>query len=140
MGQQNFILEITNGVVSILVLCLLVWLFEHLRTEFRQRGLTWKMALFGMPSVAIVAALMLEKSGTAISRIVIFFWRFGGGSFQFTRTQNSLLIVGSLITASGLLWIIAILSRPRYGEWPWRASAVLAASYALLAVAFRFYA
>lgn len=140
MDQQNFILEVTNGVISILLVCLLVWLIAHLRAEFSQRALTWKIALFGMPSVTIVVALLFENFGTATSRIVIWMWRIGGGSLPFTWVQSSLLITASLLTASGLLWIIAILSKPRYGEWPWRASAALAASYALLAIAFRLHA
>lgn len=133
---QNTILEVTNGVVAILVFCLLVWLAEHLRWEFRYRSITWKLALFGLPSVAIVAALLFEKLGTLTTRTVVVFWRMSGGGEPFSELENSLLIVGSLLTASGLLWMIAILSRPRFGEWPWRASAALAVSYVCLAVAF----
>lgn len=133
---QNTILEVTNGVVAILVFCLLVWLAEHLRWELRYRSLTWKMVLFGLPSVAIAAALFFEKLGTLTSRTVVFVWRMSGGNGPFSELENSLLIVGSFLTASGLLWMIAILSRPRFGEWPWRASAALAASYVCLAVAF----
>jgi hypothetical protein len=81
----------------------------------------------------------VENFGTGLTRVLSWIWRMGGGELPFNDLQNLILITGSLLTASGLLWMIAILSRPRYGEWPWRASAAIAGGYVLLAVAVRLY-
>lgn len=119
MPGQNFSLEIINGVVTIDTFFFLVWCAYHLHGEFQRRTLTWWFALTALPSVAIVVSMFSEKLGSMATRSVVWVWRLEGGARAFTDIENGLLFGGSALTAVGLLWSIAILTRMRLGNWPW---------------------
>lgn len=126
---QNTFLEVANGISALLCLCLLGWIIEHLRWELEHRRITWGM-LTSLPSVAVVVSLMFYNLGVLLTRGVIWWWRLTtDGRVAYTSTQNSIFIIGSMLTATGLLWLIAILSKPRYGDWPWRACILLVSFY-----------
>lgn len=121
--NQNFTLEIINGANFQLTFLFILWSLFHLYSEFDQRELTWKEALL-FPSISFVIALTSEKFGTAITRGVVWLWRMGGGNVPFSHVQNALLIFGACFTCGGLLWLIAILTKRRFGPWPWRIAAL----------------
>ena len=120
MEHQNFTLEVVNGVVAIDTFFFLIWCAAHLYFEFQRRKLTWYFAIVGLPSVAIVVAMFDEKLGMLISRLVIWLWRVRGATEALVDKEVVALVTGATVTSTGLLWMIAILSRPRFGEWPWR--------------------
>lgn len=126
---QDFSLELINGVVTINTFFFLLWCSVHIHSEFNRRELTWYFALVGLPSVAIVVAMFSEKIGTMMTRSVTWVWRMHGGTVPFNDVEDALLFGGALFTALGLLWSVAILSRPRFGEWPWRIAAGVTLCY-----------
>lgn len=138
MEHQNFILEVVNGVVAIDTFFFLVWCAAHLHFEFQRRRLTWYFAICCLPSVAIVVAMFDEKIGMLISRVVIWAWRVRGGTEALVDAESLALILGATTTAIGLLWMIAILSRPRFGEWPWRIATGVTLCYAFFAPFFHY--
>lgn len=129
MMNQNTTLEIVNGTVTILTFFLVVWLAIHIFTEFKYRKLTWKFALISLPSVAFAVALFTDKLGNMVTRVTVLIWRWTGGNTPFTYLDNWFLIIGTSITSVALLWIIAILSRARYGDWPWHLAGVVTLLY-----------
>lgn len=137
--HQNFILEVINGSVAIATFFFLIWCATHLYYEFKQRKLTWYFAIVGLPSVAIVVAMFDEKLGMLISRSVIWAWRVRGGTDPLVDLESLALVTGATITAIGLLWMIAILSRPRFGEMPWRIAAGVTICYAFFAIFFHYW-
>jgi hypothetical protein len=74
--------------------------------------------------LALALALYLDKLGVLMTRVSVWTWRrFGDGLVggPMNDAQLYLLLVGTPLSAIGLLWLIEILSRPRYGNWPWLA-------------------
>jgi hypothetical protein len=91
-----------------------------------------------VPTVlALALSLYLDKLGVLMTRVSVWTWRrFGDGLVggPMNDTQIYLLMIGTPLSAIGLLWLVRILSRPRFGNWPWVVSSVLAAIYVVAAV------
>jgi hypothetical protein len=120
MKILNFVLETTNGAVSLLTAFFLIFLTVYLIQEFRARKLTWRKMAAALPvGIAVALALYIEKVGALTTRIIIFIWRVHGGDIPFSDIELGLLSFGAEATAVGLLMMMRILSRARYGDWPW---------------------
>jgi hypothetical protein len=131
MSNLNFILEQANGSTSILTFALLVFLTFYLWDWLRYKKMNLWTALFvGLPpAIALAVILYLEKIGTLMTRSVVWVWRMGGGKTPFTETETIFLLGGAVLTALGLLLMIRLLTSPRFGAWPWLASAGAAIAY-----------
>lgn len=134
MQNLNFILEVINGSVSILTYFLLVFLAYYIAEDFGKETFTWRNLFVLSTAMALVIALFVEKTGTFLTRSVIWLWRMTGGSVPFSVAENLILIVGAALTMMGLLMLIRILSRQRFGNWPWAFAAVIVFSYDAAAV------
>lgn len=141
MKNLNFTLEQINGSVALLTFFFLCWCSFYLWEFFKYRGTySWRTALVGLPpAIGLAVVLYVEKSGTLITRAVVWVWRWTTGGVElFTMSQQVFLFIGSALTAAGMLLLIRILTRPRLGEWPWIASGLVTAGYVLVSVAIRF--
>lgn len=120
MQNANFILELSNGCNSIITAFLLLFLTSYLFTGISRKGLRWRLLFMVPTALALGIAMYVEKVGTLVTRSGIWVWRLTTqGELPFTSVQTAFLILGSLITTVGLLMLLRILSRPRYGDWPW---------------------
>jgi hypothetical protein len=129
MTQLNFTLEIINGSISILTFFLLFFLSVYLVSHIRREGFTWKTFLWMSTAASLVVALFIEKTGTLATRTVTWAWRSRGGNLPFTSIEDFFLIVGAILTVIGLIMMIRVLSRPRFGNWPWMVSTIVALDY-----------
>jgi len=79
--------------------------------------------------------LYVEKTGSFMTRAAVWVWRLTTGGIEpFTETEKGFLFAGSFLSGVGILLLIRILSRPRFGEWPWIASGIVAYGYVLTSV------
>lgn len=129
MDRLNFTLEVINGSVSILTFFLLFFLSVYLASNIQREGFTWKSFFWMSTAVSLVTALFIEKTGTLASRTVVWIWRTQGGTLPFTKIEDFFLVIGALLTAIGLIMMIRVLSRPRFGNWPWMVSTIVALDY-----------
>ncbi len=120
MSRYNFLLELINGCVIIVTTSFVVWCTLHLRSEFKQRKLTWRDAILNLPSVSIVVAMFIEHLGNWV--------RIAG----FLFIENLWISFGSLVSVAGLLWLTAILSWQKYGNRPWLTTTGVTICFALL--------
>lgn len=139
--ELNFVLETVNGIVLILSFPLLIVLTHYIIAKLRQRKQPMRRMLLSVPAVptvlALALALYLDKLGVLMTRLAVWTWRrFGNGltGGPMNDAQEYLLLIGTPLCAIGLLWLIAILSRPRFGNWPWLASAGMAAMFMVATV------
>jgi len=139
--EMNFILETVNGVVLILSISLLLVLTFYIASKLRQNNQPLRRVLANGPMratvLALALALLFDKLGVLLTRVAVFTWRrFGNGltGGPMNEIQIYLLLIGTPLSAIGLLWLIRILSRPMYGDWPWTVTAIVAGCY--LAVTF----
>lgn len=141
MKNLNFILEQVNGAASILTFSLLIVLTLYLLewVDYKHKT-TWQSILVGVPpAIALAFVLYVEKTGTLLTRMVVWTWRtFGHGDAPFTDTQTGFLVFGAVLTSVGLLLMIRLLTHYRSGNWPWVASASLVTAYLLVSSAAHF--
>jgi hypothetical protein len=65
------------------------------------------------------------------TRSAIWIWRqYGGG--QMAAWQLHLVLIGTAITALSVLWLVRVLSRAHFGDWPWIAAACAVLVYIAL--------
>lgn len=134
MQTLNFTLEVINGSISVLTYFVLIFLGYYLVSGFGRHQFTWKNLFIISTAIGLAFSLFIEKMGTFLTRTIIWLWRVAGAQVPFTVAQNVVLIVGALLTMMGLLMMIRVLSRPRFGNWPWATAAIIVATYDVVSV------
>jgi hypothetical protein len=43
--------------------------------------------------------------------------------------HRDIAIIGAVLTSIGLLWLLRVMSRARFGDWPWVVSSILLVIY-----------
>lgn len=132
MKNLNFILEQVNAAASLLTFSLLIFLTFYLWDWLKYKGSTpWRALLVGLPpAIALAAILYLEKIGTITTRTVVWVWRaLRGGAVPFSNIEMFFLLAGALLTSFAMLLMIRLLTKPRFGDWPWLASASVTCIY-----------
>ncbi len=140
MANLNFILEQINGSVSLLTFFFLCWCSWYLWEFFSYRGTySLRTALVGLPpAIGLAVILYVEKTGSLMTRGAVWVWRTTTGGMEiFSKFEMLFLFSGAILSAFGMLLLIRILSRPRFGEWPWIASGIIAYGYVLVSVLIR---
>jgi hypothetical protein len=130
MQHLNFTLEVVNGSISILSFFLLFFLGIYLIYDIRREGFSVKIFFLMSTAVSLVVALFVEKLGTLTTRTVVWAWRAQGGAVPFTKVEDFFLILGAVFSATGIVMMVRVLSRPRFGDWPWMTASVVMLSYA----------
>lgn len=137
----NFVLETVNGVVAILTFFLLIFLTMYLFSELRRRHLAWRALMMSLPiGMSLALALYVEKVGALLTRVVVWVWRrlgAGGAGGPMSHVQLQAMLLGAVLMAIGLLMLIRVLSKPRFGNWPWIVSGCITVGYVAVSVMFR---
>lgn len=134
MTSLNFILEQINGAAALLTFCLLVFLTFYLWDWLKYKHTTPLRALLtGLPpAIALAAIIYLETFGTLVTRATVWSWRLSTrGTAPFTHAETGFLLLGAAVTSIAILLMIRLLTRSRFGNWPWMVSASIASGYAL---------
>lgn len=139
METLSFILELLNGTSSILVFFLLVWLSFHLYDRHSEDGIGIVASVLGMAGgVSLALYLYVEQAGLFLTRAVVFNWRINGAMYPFTFSQNIIFGLGAFMVSSGILLMIRLLSRPRFGEWPWVMTAAVTSLFVVIRTAIHY--
>jgi hypothetical protein len=134
MQNLNTTLEIINGSVAILSFLLIFFLLSYLISDIQREGFSARNFLIKSTAISLVVALLVEKSGTFMTRTIVWAWRTRGGTLPFTTVEGFFLISGAVFTAFGLIMMIRVLSRPQLGDWPWMTSATVSLLYVAMEV------
>jgi hypothetical protein len=127
--EMNFVLETINGTALILAVVLLLFLSFYLASELRRRDLSWH-DLFDYPAgMSFALSIAVTNCGVVITRSNLWSWRRLGTGEQMSPWQIDIHLLGTAMTSLGMLWMIRVLSRARFGEWPWITSGGLALIY-----------
>jgi hypothetical protein len=140
MQNLNFTLKVINGAITLLTISLLIFMTFYIVNAFKRRRLSWRNLWFGLPiSVSLAFIIYIDKLGALITRLVVWTWRNkGGDSSPFNTPETWWLFIGALVTGLGMLLMIRLLSRPRFGDWPWLASAAITTLYVVCSYLFEY--
>ncbi|WP_187399363.1 hypothetical protein [Bradyrhizobium paxllaeri] len=131
-SEVNFYLEMINGTSVILIAVLLAFLVTYIKAELHRRDLSWR-DLFDYPAgLSLALSITVAAFGFALTRGSLWVWRQFGSGEQMSEWQLHLALIGSAITSLGILWMIRVLSRPRFGDWPWIAAGSATLLYAAI--------
>ncbi len=132
-GDVNFYLESVNATITILLAAALAFLSVYIVEQKRQRGLTWLACWLGPPpGMALAMPMWTIKLGLVMTRGAIWTLR------EFSDLDGPIgwelypLLIGTAISAVGALWLVGVLGRARYGDWPWVAAGCAALAYVAL--------
>jgi hypothetical protein len=83
------------------------------------------MIIGAPPGIALALPMLVIKIGLLLTRGSLWIWRqfAEGGAMPFW--QRDIAIIGAVLTSIGLLWLLRVMSRARFGDWPWIISAML---------------
>lgn len=133
----NFLLESINGVILLQAACLLLVLVAYLLSELgkNRKQSRWENFLRSR-GMALAAALIIQESGVMFTRGTIFAWRklWDGEAAMLGRIDYMFIVLGTCMSAIGLIWLTKILSRPMFGHWPWVTTTMLSLAYVAWAV------
>jgi hypothetical protein len=131
MESLKFALELLNGTTTLLSFFLLIWLSFYLYERYHERdGVTLWSMFFGISgAVSLALYLYIEELGLFLTRLVVWVWRMDGAEHPFTDTQNIVFITGGFLFSLAILLMIRVLSRPRFGEWPWFMAGLITTVY-----------
>jgi hypothetical protein len=129
MGDREFLSSST----IILVAWALAVLIFYVIDQKRHLEMTWWRCIADPPAGISVALPMIGvKFGILLTRGALWSWRqFGGGALM-APSQKFFVLIGTVITALALLWLVRVLSRAHYGDWAWIAAAGSALAYIFL--------
>jgi hypothetical protein len=126
----NFYLEMINGTGAILLVIVLAFFTVYLIEQRRFRKLSWRETIFRPPpGISLLMPMMAIKIGLLLSRGSLWMWRQLANGGHMPAWQLDLALAGTFITSVGLLWLLRVISRARFGEGPWIASAGLVLLY-----------
>lgn len=130
MEKLKITLELLNGSAVILGTFLLVWLSFYIIDRYREEQMTMWSILCGVSgSISLAIYLYIEQTGIILTRAVIWNWRVAGARYPLSHIQDLFFAFGGFLISLGILLIIRLLSRPRFGEWPWVVAAITTFSY-----------
>lgn len=136
----NFLLQTVNGVVVILTTLALLFLLLYVLEPRHRRGTWWYDILHPLPGPALAQPMIVIKLGWLLTRAPIWLWRMftGGAETGFSVYIQYCIVAGAVVSSIGFVWLIKLISRGRYGHWPWQMSSALITVYALASFAITF--
>ena len=124
--QVNDLLEITNGIWTILNAFFTAFLINYLISEHRENNLSTFNWFTGLPlGMQVAVSLLIATIGTMILRCSVWVWRFQTEGIGPLSTPLTIAVLfGTLTGAIGMLCQLRVFSKPYYGHWPWIAAAI----------------
>lgn len=111
------ILEMINGSLAILAaeliaICVIYCMYQGINLR-----MSWRDWIVALPlGIAVALALLTKNVGDEIRYLTVWWWRFTtDGVGPMSEVQLLLLILGSTITALGMLWLIYRLTQEWFG-------------------------
>jgi hypothetical protein len=130
VDDLEFYFETINGTLIILLVAALAFLSYYVVDQKRHRGLSWRDCMFGAPpGIGIALPMIGVKLGLLVTRGSRWTWQQFGGGEPMTTWQLHLSLVGTAIASLALLWLVRVLSRAHFGDWPWIAAGSAALAY-----------
>lgn len=130
LSDVNFFLETLNGATSILLAVAIIFLSFYLLDQRRLQSLKWwEMIVTPSPGIALALPMVVIKLGLLLTRGSLWIWRQFSDGGAMPMWQRDLALTGAVLTSIGLLWLLRVMSRARFGDWPWIISAMLVMIY-----------
>lgn len=130
--EWRYVLEIGNGLWTIVCGYLAVFLGYHLLVVVQQRKL-WSKPWATLPmSVQLAVGTWVSCLGVLLTRLVIFGSRvLNDGFLAMTSNETAVFAGGIFIGLAGFLCILRVATRPILGHWPWISCLICCAFYLL---------
>lgn len=133
--EWRYVLEIGNGVWTIVSLYLVVFLAYHLIVVGIQREIEigdWiKLPL----SMQLGVGMWIAALGVLISRATVTVARYSNEGFiQFDYGETLSFALGIFIGLLGFMCILRVATRPMLGHWPWVSCLACCAFYVMWAM------
>lgn len=133
----NLLLEITNGAWSIISVSMLIFLTFYLRESAILRRVSPRQWFGSLPvSMQLAVGLYVLCAGILLRSIFVWLWRIAGGG-EFGTLQLTTVMTGTAIGCIGLLCMLRVVSRARYGHWPWAMTGAVVVLYIASVFLFR---
>lgn len=118
----NDLLEVANGVWSIVALWLAIFLGYHLLKIRERKNLPWSR-IFNLPvSMQLAVGTLIVSSAIFINRSALWFESSKhGGDVELSYLDSAWcwFLVGTIFGIAGFLCILRTVTRPMLGHWPW---------------------
>lgn len=121
----NFAIETATSILLIISIYLAVAMTFYISTKSHASSL-----------LAVIMAVYVDRVGTLLARLAVFAWRrFGTGEFggEMSLNEREVLLIGTVLSIIGTIWLIRILLRQKLGEWPWIVSVAISVLFMIFA-------
>jgi len=115
----RYILEMANGIWTIVSVWLVIFLAYHLIMVSAQRRI-WRRGLKIPLSIQLAIGIWIVCIGVLVTRAVVWVSRFSNDSFiELRGIETVSFVCGTLIGLAGFMCILRVITRPMLGQWPW---------------------
>lgn len=121
-------IEATNIAVAILALVLILILGDYLISEWNWRKLDWSDLFEGRIPIqlAFACALLVINIGFVVTRATVWYWQFVLREHSNPPLLIPIVSLSTFVTSIGMMWLIRILSKYRFGELIWLLTIIVA--------------
>jgi hypothetical protein len=112
---------ITNGSTLIPLVAAVIGLGFYILDNKQRRKVGWREFICRpLPGIALAMPMIGVKIGFLMTRSSFWFW------YNKPVTWISIVStsIGNALIILSLLWLVAVITRPRLGEWGWRVTLV----------------
>lgn len=125
----RYVLEMANGVWTIVSIWLVIFLAYHLhRVGIYRRGFDSRDDDNGSLQLAI--GIWIVAIGVLVTRMVVWASRFSNDGFiELKQLETTSFVCGTIIGLIGFLCILRIVTKQMMGDWPWISALVCCTIY-----------
>lgn len=125
----RYVLEMANGVWTIVSIWLVVFLAYHLVKVGAQRRV-WKYGLNLPLSIQLAVGIWIVCIGVLVTRAVVWVSRFSNDGFiELKEIETVSFVLGTLVGLAGFMCILRVVTKPMLGHWPWVSALACCAIY-----------
>lgn len=131
----EYYMETLNGVFVILLANACIWLTYYIFEQKRIHSVSLiKVTTEDGPLGVRLAIPMLTLKFGLLLRAVIWGWvELGPGHKDLQLSEFLIVVFGSLLVVAGFLCLIRVLTKPRFGSWPWLVVGAVVLMYVVVA-------
>jgi hypothetical protein len=122
----RYVLEMANGVWTIVS----IWLFVFLAYHLKIVGVRHQGAKNGDGGVQLAIGIWIVCVGVLTTRMVVWASRFSNDGFiQLKQIETITFVTGTIIGLIGFLCILRVVTMAMLGHWPWLSALACCAVY-----------
>jgi hypothetical protein len=118
--EWRYLLEMANGLWTIILFYIVVFLAYHLVKVGVQRRLFWRGWIHQPTSVQLAVGVWVASIGVLGTRYVTWYSRYeNDGHISMTSFDTGSFVLCTVIGAAGFMCILRVITKPVLGHWPW---------------------